>query len=100
MSTLYKNKSPWHATAIFPSYLGNINIRPVSAEPDDWVDTIEPQYNYRPDLLAYDLYGSSKLWWVFTQRNMDILKDPIFDFKSGTSIHIPKKNSLFAVLGI
>jgi hypothetical protein len=100
MSSLYKNKSPWHTTAEFSSYLGNINVRPVSAEPDDWVYTIEPQYNYRPDLLAYDLYGSSKLWWVFTQRNMDILKDPIFDFKSGTSIHIPQKNSLFDVLGL
>lgn len=96
----YTNKSPWHKTQEFPGYLSQINIRPVSAEPDDWVYTIEPQYNHRPDLLAYDLYGSSKLWWVFTQRNMDILEDPVFDFRTGTKIYIPKKSSLFTVLGI
>jgi hypothetical protein len=96
----YKNKSPWSKTQEFPGYLAHINVRPVSAEPDDFVYTIEPQYNYRPDLLAYDLYGTSKLWWVFVQRNMDIISDPIFDFKTGTSIYIPKKSSLFTVLGL
>lgn len=96
----YKNKSPWFKTTQLPGHLAQFNIRPVSAEPDDWVYAIEPQYNYRPDLLANDLYGSSKLWWVFTQRNMDIIKDPIFDFKTGTKIYIPKKSSLFQVLGI
>jgi hypothetical protein len=100
MASDYKNKSPWHTTTIFPGYLGNLNVRSVSAEPDDWEYTIEPQYNYRPDLLAFDLYGSPKLWWVFVQRNMDVLKDPVFDFKTGTSIYIPKQTSLFSVLGI
>lgn len=96
----YKNKSPWSKTQEYPGYLSHINVRPVSAEPDDWVYTIEPQYNYRPDLLSYDLYGTSKLWWVFVQRNMDIISDPIFDFKTGTKIYIPKKSSLFTVLGL
>jgi hypothetical protein len=96
----YTNKSPWSKTQELPGYLAPINVRPVSAEPDDWVYAIEPQYNYRPDLLAYDLYGSTKLWWVFMQRNMDVISDPIFDFKSGVQIYIPKKSSLFIVLGI
>ena len=39
--------------------------------------TIESQYQYRPDLLAYDLYGSTKLWWVFAQRNMNIIKEDL-----------------------
>jgi hypothetical protein len=96
----YTNKSPWSKTQELPGYLAPINVRPVSAEPDDWAYTIEPQYNHRPDLLAYDLYGSTKLWWVFMQRNMDVLSDPIFDFKSGVEIYIPKKSSLFIVLGL
>jgi len=96
----YTNKSPWYKTQELPGFMAPINVRPVSAEPDDWVYTIEPQYNHRPDLLAYDLYGSTKLWWVFTQRNMDIIKDPLFDFKSGVKIYIPKKSSLFVVLGL
>lgn len=96
----YSSNSPWYNTTQYPGYLGQLNVRPVSAEPDDFYYVIEPQYNYRPDLLAFDLYGSSKLWWVFTQRNMDVINDPIFDFKVGVGIFIPKKSSLFKVLGI
>lgn len=96
----YSNKSPWYRTRQLPGYMATINLRSVSAEPDDFLYTIEPQYNYRPDLLSYDLYGTTKLWWVFMQRNMDVISDPIFDFKVGTQIFIPKKSSLFTVLGI
>jgi hypothetical protein len=100
MAATYNNKSPWYRTKKFPGYLGYLNARSISAEPDDYLYSIEPQYNYRPDLLAYDLYGSTKLWWVFMQRNMDVIRDPLFDFKVGTQIYIPKKSSLFEVLGI
>ena len=96
----YNITSPWHDTTLSNGYLGNFNIRPVSAEPDDIPYTIDPHYNYRPDLLSYDLYGTPKLWWVFTQRNMNVIRDPIFDFKVGTLIYIPKKTTLFKVLGI
>jgi hypothetical protein len=77
-----------------------LRIRPVSAEPDDFLYTIEPQYTYRPDLLAYDLYGDTKLWWVFIQRNLDVLQDPVYDFVAGTKIYIPKGDSLKTVLGL
>jgi hypothetical protein len=97
---VYKITSPWHDTAMSNGYLGNFNIRPVSAEPDDIPYTIDPHYNYRPDLLSQDLYGTPKLWWVFTQRNMNTIRDPIFDFKVGTLIYLPKKTTLFRVLGI
>lgn len=100
MTVTYPNKSPWHTTKQFPGYLGYLNIRPVSAEPDDYLYTIEPQFNYRPDLLAYSLYGDRKLWWVFAQRNLDIIEDPVFDFRVGVQIYIPKKTSLFNVLGL
>lgn len=100
MPVRYSNKTPWNKTTLRPGYLDLLTIRPVSAEPDDYLYVIEPQYNFRPDLLAHDLYGSSKLWWVFSQRNLDVIEDPIFDFKVGTRIFIPKKDSLFTVLGI
>ena len=96
----YSNKSPWYNTRHAPGYLDTLAIRPVAAEPDDYLYTIEPQYNFRPDLLAYDIYGSTALWWVFTQRNMDTIEDPIFDFRVGVSIYIPKQQSLFSLLGI
>lgn len=96
----YSNTSPWFQTPISNNYLGILNIRPVSAEVDDFMYTIEPQYQYRPDLLAFDMYGTAALWWVFIQRNLDVLQDPIFDFVVGTQIYIPKNSSLVTVLGI
>jgi hypothetical protein len=96
----YTNKSPWYRTQEFPGYLAPLNLRSVSAEPDDILYTIEPQFNHRPDLLSYYLYDTTKLWWVFMQRNMDTISDPIFDFKVGTQIYVPQKPSLFAVLGL
>jgi hypothetical protein len=97
---VYNNTSPWASTPIDQNALGYFKIRPVSAEPDDPIYTIESQYIYRPDLLAFDIYGTSKLWWVFAQRNLDIIQDPIFDFVPGVSIYLPKADSLKQVLGI
>jgi hypothetical protein len=96
----YKNVSPWFTTPFENDHLGHFRIRSVSAEPDDFRITISPPYHLRPDLLAQDLYGTPKLWWVFAQRNMDVIRDPVFDFVIGTSIFVPKKSSLFQVLGI
>ena len=94
--------SPWGKTGINRSggYLNILNIRPVPADPDDQVYEIQSQYHQRPDLLAYDMYGNPKLWWVYAQRNMDILKDPVFDFRVGTEIRVPKGSRLRTLLGI
>ena len=96
----YVNTSPWYNTQITNNYLDLLTIRPVPTESSDFLYTIEPQYAHRPDLLAYDLYGDVRLWWVFTQRNMDVLQDPILDFATGTQIYICKKSKLTTVLGI
>lgn len=96
----YSPKSPWFATQVQDNYLGILKIRPVSAEDDDYLYTIEPQYTHRPDLLAHDLYGDAALWWVFVQRNLDEIQDPILDFIPGTQIYIPKGNSLKTILGL
>ena len=100
MAATYSDTSPWYTTSTKQGYLDVLKIRPVSAESDDFLYTIEPQYTNRPDLLAYDLYGDASLWWVFIQRNLDVLEDPIFDFVPGTKIYIPKNSSLRTALGI
>jgi len=100
MSSNYTNTSPWFNTQVVNNYLDILSIRPVSAEVDDFLYNIQPQYTYRPDLLAFDLYGDATLWWVFTQRNMDVLQDPILDFVPGTKIYVPKNSSLRNVLGL
>jgi hypothetical protein len=96
----YKSTSPWYTTSQNSLYLDILNIRPVPADPGDRDYIIENKYRHRPDLLAYDLYGSSKLWWVFSQRNISLIKDPIYDFEPGTQIKIPQKNLLMEYLGI
>lgn len=99
-SVKYRSSSPWSATKQNSLYLELMTIRPIPAEDDDFQYVIENQYQNRPDLLAFDLYGDPKLWWVFTQRNMDVLKDPIYDFEAGTIIYIPKKSNLQQYLGV
>jgi|TARA_B100000902_G_scaffold373672_1_gene401882 hypothetical protein len=98
---VYSQSSPWHNTPENESgeHMDLLRIRTVPASADDALYEVEPQYNHRPDLLAYDLYGSPKLWWVFAQRNMDIIKDPIYDLKVGTKIYLPKASDISARLG-
>lgn len=96
----YTNSSPWYTTQVKQDYLDVLAIRPVSAETDDMIFTITPQYANRPDLLAHDLYGDVNLWWVFMQRNLDVIQDPIFDFTPGTKIYLPKGSSLKQILGL
>lgn len=97
----YESSSPWANTSVVNNqYLDILRIRPVPAESDDIVYTIETQYTYRPDLLAYDLYGDQRLWWVFAQRNMDLIKDPVYDMLPGLQIYLPKGESLNRILGL
>jgi hypothetical protein len=97
----YEGTSPWFNTPVTNNqYLDTLRIRPIPAESDDVLYTVQVQYTHRPDLLAFDLYGDKNLWWVFSQRNIEILKDPIFDLIAGTEIYIPKGDALTRILGL
>lgn len=100
MVARYKDTSPWKDTPIVEGYLDFLKIRTIPADIDDFLYTIESQYSHRPDLLSFDLYKTPKLWWVFTQRNLDVLQDPIYDFVPGTQIYVPKGEALFRFLGL
>jgi len=96
----YTGTSPWADTpTVQNQYLDILRIRPVPAASDDVLYTVQPQYTHRPDLLAYDVYGTSKLWWVFAQRNIESLKDPVFDLVPGLEIYLPKESQLRRYLG-
>ena len=97
----FSNSSPYASTRIIDNqYLDTLTIRPIPAQTDDVLYTIESQYNHRPDLLAYDLYGNEKLWWVFAQRNMDKISDPVYDLIPGLEIYIPQGSALQDTLGV
>ncbi len=96
----YSRTSPYFSTP-----QNNINLeplvkRPFAIEDDDQSYTIERTYAYRPDLLAYDIYGTPRLWWVFAQRNPDKIEDAIYDFKPGVTIQLPKPENISRDLGV
>jgi hypothetical protein len=100
MAATYSKSSPYYGTGIYGNFLDILEYQPVTKKPDDVLYTIDKIYEFRPDLLAFDLYGNSALWWVFRSRNPNSIDDPIFDFRSGVKIYIPKKETLIADLGI
>lgn len=96
---IYSSKSPYFETdTVNGQFLDIMQNRPIPGDQTDVSWTITPTYNLRPDLLAYDLYNDSRLWWVFAQRNPNTLKDPLFDFVSGVEIFLPPLPTLKATL--
>lgn len=99
MSGNYLKSSPYYTTPIRGNYLDVISFRNIPNVSTDVKYSIASQYEYRPDLLAFDLYGDVNFWWVFAVRNKDILKDPIYDFYAGQQIYLPTSSTLKEVLG-
>jgi alpha-L-fucosidase len=95
----YDATSPYFETKYSQFFLDTMVNRPIPKENDDLTFTINTTYQYRPDLLAFDLYGIAGLWWVFYQRNPNTLTAPPMDFKAGTLIYLPKITTLKSVLG-
>lgn len=95
----YPITSPY---AITPQTSWNIGLykhRAIPADVGDREILIGLKYNLRPDRLAFDLYGSSDYWWVFLVRNMNIIRDPIWDFQAGVTIFVPSAQHLRSVIG-
>jgi hypothetical protein len=100
MTVAYSRHSPYFNNETFGPFLDVATLPSIPYDPTDVVYEIDTIYKHRPDLLAYDLYNNSALWWVFAARNPNTMKDPIFDFLPGATIYVPKKDTLTATLGI
>lgn len=94
MPATYKKTSRYYNTPVKDFYLDLWNPITISPSPDDQEIVLESRYDERPDLLSYDLYGTPRLWWVFALRNMDLLVDPIKDFKAGYVIYAPTSKAV------
>lgn len=99
MST-YTKSSPYYSTSGANGYLDVISFRDLPNQVDDILFEVTKNYEFRPELLAYDLYRDVGLWWVFAVRNKSIIKDPVFDLTAGTKIYLPKLSTLKLTLGI
>ena len=100
MTIAYDSTSPYFETGYSQFFLDSMVNRPIPKEDDDLTFTINTTYQYRPDLLAYDLYQNAALWWVFYQRNPNTLTAPPLDFAVDVQIFLPKMTTLKTALGI
>lgn len=66
---------------------------------DDEEYTIEPMFENRPDLLANEVYGNPRVWWVIALRNLDVIKDPLRDFRAGVTIQLPNPDTVKRLTG-
>lgn len=96
---IYDNTSAYYLTPTTGGYLDVMTNRAIPRTADDQSMIITETYQYRPDLLAFDLYGQSQLWWVFYQRNPNTLTAPPWDFEAGLLIYLPPISLLRDTLG-
>lgn len=71
----------------FTDRLGWWERRVFSSSPTDVVVTIDPKYNGRPDLMAFDAYGKPWLAWIILQYNNIV--DINVEFVQGRVIKLP-----------
>ena len=95
----YNSTSPYFTTGYSQFFLDIMTNRPIPKEADDQLFRITETYQFRPDMLAFDLYDDATLWWVFYQRNPNTLAAPPWDFLAGETIYLPKISTLKTVLG-
>jgi hypothetical protein len=100
MSATYKSDSPYYGTPQWGQFLDLWNPKSIPTDVTDVNYQLDPAYNLRPDLLAYDMYNDAGLWWVFAVRNPDIIQDPIFDFVAPIIIVVPNKTIVVKALGL
>jgi hypothetical protein len=96
----YSKSSPYYGTPTWGPFLDIWNSKTIAPAVDDALYEIDPVYNLRPDLLAYDLYKDTNLWWVFAVRNPNTLKDPLLNFRTGVYIYVPTLTTVKSAIGI
>jgi hypothetical protein len=91
---MYSKSSPYYATPEINGHLDILYLRDIPPAVGDVLYIVPQVYSLRPDLMAYDLYGDEKLWWVFAVRNKDIIQDSIYDMVAGQRIYLPTTDTL------
>ena len=56
------------------------------------VTLITPGWEYRPDLVSFDIFGTPDFWWRIMEANG--MKD-ILEFKSGVTLRLPTNLGVF-----
>ena len=99
MADFQRRDSFLRNSGTFGSFLDINNLPTIPKGAFDLDYKIKEAHNGRPDILAMELYGSPRLWWVFALKNPDIIKDPLNDFKPGVIIKIPSPDTVKSFVG-
>jgi hypothetical protein len=95
----YPNTSRLYATPQASWFLGLYVSRSFQRDGTDVPITLSSRYNFRPDLLSYDLYGTVNYRWTFMVLNPGLIRDPIFDMVTGLTIYTATPDRLHTQLG-
>lgn len=95
----YSKPSPYAATPQSNRFLGRYVHRQITAHETDELVTLEARHERRPEVLSQELYGTPEYYWVFMCRNMNIIRDPIWDFVPGVTIAVPTLAHLKSITG-
>lgn len=96
-TNLYTNKSYLRNTGFRKFFLDVAQLPKINTIQGNYV-VVPPECENRMDLFSYQQYGSSRLWWIVALANADMIKDPIWDFKSGMTVFVPKDAALLEKL--
>jgi len=94
MRATYNKSSPYYQTPQTSTYMDIWTPPSLAPDVSDGILEITDRYKHRPDLLSQDLYGTPRLWWVFSMLNPDVIKDPIYDLMPGMEIRYATKDQL------
>lgn len=95
----YSSSSPYFDTKQTSWYLMPITLRSIPPHSSDVPILLPQKYENKPTLLSNDVYGTPAYWWVFMVRNLDVIRDPIWDMKTGIQIMVPTKSRISDLLG-
>ncbi len=96
----YPANSAYFTTPQTANFIGRWVFRPIPPDSGDSLFTLQPQHQYRPDRLSFDLYNNPSLWWIFSVRNPFLRADPVWNFTNGLTIVVPSTNYLYSTLGL
>lgn len=61
------------------------------------IHVVKPEERYRPDLIAYRVYGNPSLFWAIAIRNNILL--PMRDMENGQSLICPNLDDVMEAIG-
>lgn len=93
----YSRKSYLFNTNYKNNYLDVANLPSTQDAIGEYV-IVPPECENRIDLFSYQQYGSSRLWWIIALTNADQINDPIWDFKAGMTVLVPRDSALIEQL--